>query len=392
MGALTIDREGRRRRDWPLLAGRPENPPVDWPIERSAASRPPVSRGLRLRAHTAHWSGIAGITARLQGLAVRGWGRWRGPILLNDSREEAMILDFRALLTREVLRLTGVLQLVAMASLTLPSTAQPQDPTPQEVVDGLGLESVTVGRVTAFFAPSDRDRAVQLATLSEAAAVLFDQELGLSFEFGLAALSPDDWFSEFPGIPYAIPWVSISERLLFVPSSLREGLLIQGRSEVAGRRHVDFVTLHEYGHVAAKEYYRPLSQRAFVPIPWFGELVATYFGYAYVRSVDLEWADSAQAEWAARVDSYTPRVVSLDWTFMESLPGSEVAPTYAWYQYLLNLRVAELYEVHGIGFLRTLRDDLPWDSVDDWTTESLLIRLEEISPGFRGWADGLRGN
>ena len=72
---------------------------------------------------------------------------------------------------------------------------------------------------------------------------------------------------------------------------------------------------------------------------------------------------------------------------MRSLAGPELAQTYGWYQVMLNLRVVETYAQHGLPFLRRLKETLPVDTMDDWTTESLLDCLEQIAPGFQRWAD-----
>jgi hypothetical protein len=55
-------------------------------------------------------------------------------------------------------------------------------------------------------------------------------------------------------------------------------VLIDGRNT----RRVDFVTLHEFGHLGAKQYLHPASTHEELRIPWFEELVATYFAYAFV--------------------------------------------------------------------------------------------------------------
>lgn len=44
----------------------------------------------------------------------------------------------------------------------------------------------------------------------------------------------------------------------------------------------------------------------------------------------------------------------------------------AWARNLLNLRVADIYDQHGIAFLRALKETLPWQDLDNWTTTSLL--------------------
>jgi hypothetical protein len=108
------------------------------------------------------------------------------------------------------LRLGSVGLLLAVSGSVF--SAHGQEPSPLARVEALGLDTAHVGRVTVYFAPADRDRATELAALAEAAA-FFDRELGISFNFSVAALASEHWFSEFPGVPYAIPWLSVTERL-----------------------------------------------------------------------------------------------------------------------------------------------------------------------------------
>jgi len=56
------------------------------------------------------------------------------------------------------------------ASLLIASAVHAQAHSPLEGVEALGLDMRRVGRVTVYFDPADQERAVQLATLSEAAA------------------------------------------------------------------------------------------------------------------------------------------------------------------------------------------------------------------------------
>lgn len=156
------------------------------------------------------------------------------------------------------------------------------------------------------------------------------------------------------------------------------------------RRTVDFVLLHEYGHLAAKAYFRADSDQDYLPVSWFEEFLANYFAYAFVRASDLDWSEAGKAAWRDEVEGFTPSVLSLNWSFMNELPPDELARTYGWYQYLLNLRAADVYEQHGLGFLRALEDRLAWEETEDWTTESLLSSLEEVAPGFKAWSDGLQ--
>ena len=287
--------------------------------------------------------------------------------------------------------LGGGLFLMTSATLVYSPAADAQSLQPLAQLESLHLDTSKVGRVTAYFEPTDRIRAEELATLSENASAFFERELGIEFELGVAALSPEHWFSEFPNIPYAIPWPSMPDKLIFMPSSLREGLLIQGPTELADRRRVDFVLLHEYGHIAAKAYFRPADDRDYLTVKWFEELLATYFAYAFVRASDSAWATAARDAWRSEVQRYTPAELSLDWSFMNDLPGDELARTYAWYQFMLNLRAAEIYDQHGIRFLEMLQEQLPWLEADDWNTAVVLPLLEEIAPGFEAWEASLPG-
>jgi ribosomal protein S18 acetylase RimI-like enzyme len=280
-----------------------------------------------------------------------------------------------------------------LAGLGAVPSAHAQHPAPLARVEALGLDTARVGRVTVHFAPADRERAAELAALAEAAAAFYDRELGVSFDFGVATLAPDHWFSEFPDLPYAIPWVSGPDRLLFVASSLSEGFMVRGPTPLHDRRRIDAGLLHEYGHLLQNAYLRPESEweRLAVHPSWLGELLANYVSYAYIASADPAWAEGEKAMRRGVVEGYTPPVLSLEWGFMGDLPPDELARTYAWYQNLLTLRAAALYEAHGLCFLRALRDRLRGDPAS-WTTESILPSLEAIAPGFEAWSNDLLGS
>lgn len=272
------------------------------------------------------------------------------------------------------------------------TVAHAQNPTPLARMQASGLDTLTVGRVTAYFAAPDRAHAERLAALSESAAAYFERELGARFPLHLAVLTSEDWFDPYPGAeryPYGMPWGWVEDLLMTVPASLEQGVLISGSDRDADLRRVQFVLLHELGHLANKRYLHPDSPRPYSSVHWLEELLATYFAYAFVRTHDPRWAEAGRAEWATIVEGYTPPVLSLDWPFMRELPPGEAARTYGWYQNLLNLRVAELYEKHGLDLLRRLRSELPWSRSGEWTTETVLPILERVAPGFQAWADGL---
>lgn len=267
-----------------------------------------------------------------------------------------------------------------------------QAPTPLARVRAYELDSVRVGRVTAFFSAAEQTRALEMAELSSAAARHFEQEFGTGFPLHLAVLRPEQWFVPYQGgdsEPYGIPWGWVPELLMTVPASLTEGGLIQGSDRVSDARRVLFVMLHEYGHLAAKRYLHPESDHLYSAVRWFEEVVATYFAYVFIAQEDPVWADEARLEWESHVEADAPASATLDWSFMLRLPPEQFASTYGWYQNLLNVRAAEVYDERGTSFLPALRDQLPWRDADEWTTESLLPLLETVSPGFEAWARAL---
>lgn len=294
---------------------------------------------------------------------------------------------------REGSRASRVMWIALVCLLTRPEPAQGQAQTPLHRVRTAGLDSAMVGRVTAFFAPGDRAHANDLAALLDRAADYFQRDFGGSFPLYLAVLRPQTWFDPYDDdVPalYGVPWGWIPESLIGAPASLTEGILIQGPDEEANLRRVRFVMLHEYGHLAAKEYLHPQGRQLYSSVRWFEEMLATYFAYAFVHRADPDWARTGRREWAQVVQRDPPDSATLDWRFMARLPPQQSGQVYAWYQNLLNVRAADLYAEHGLDFLREVRDQLPWANSDEWTTDMLLTHLESFAPGFQLWAEQLR--
>lgn len=278
------------------------------------------------------------------------------------------------------------------AGVVFVPAAHAQHASPLAKVQALDLDTARIGRVTVYFAAADRGHAEQLAALCEEAAAYLEIEFGTSFPLHLAVLNPEDWFDPYAGAdvqPYGNPWGWVQDLLIGVPASLDEGVLILGPDDHANLRRVRFVMLHEFGHLANKRYLHPESSRPYSSVRWFEEFLATYFAYALVRSSYPKWAETSRSEWSDFIEGYTPPVLSLDWGFMGDLPPEELGQTYAWYQILLNIWAAGVYEEHGLDFLRQVKDQLAWDEAGEWTTESVLSTLEGFAPGFEAWAEDL---
>lgn len=282
---------------------------------------------------------------------------------------------------------------VMLAASVVVGPAHAQGISPLARIRSLGLDTAQVGRVTVYFADTDRERAVQLGALASEAASYYSSALEVSFPLHLAVLSPADWFdpyAEGEPTPYGSPWGWVPDLLMAVPASVDEGVLILGPDQGRNARRIQFVMLHEYGHLANKRYLHPESVRQYSAVRWFEEYLATYFAYAFWESVYPSYAAASRAEWAAFVESYRPPVLSLDWTFMQSLSPEEYGQTYAWYQMVLNLRAADVFREEGLDFLRRVRDEMAWESSAEWTTRSVLASVERIAPGFGAWAEALQ--
>ncbi len=255
-------------------------------------------------------------------------------------------------------------------------------------VKNLGLSTISTEGTIVYFDKPDSIRSREFADLSVSMVKFFKEKVNIRYNLKVAALGPGNWFSEFPGIPYAVPWPYFPDRIIMMPSSLTEGIMINPkRSRQQNKWFVDFVLLHEYSHFLEKDYFRPSDKSDYISVKWFGEFIANYLAYAYIHSTDTTWATEAKKMWRENLKTYTPGKFTLDWSFMNDLSPQELGPTYGWYQVMLNLKAAELYEKYGVGLLQTLKAELPWQEVENWNTKTLLPLLENIYPGFKKWSE-----
>lgn len=290
-----------------------------------------------------------------------------------------------------VQRRLAVLAMLAGFVAVAPTSAQ--DASPLARVRSLGLDSARVGGVTVHFAAADRTRAERLGALANEAASYYANVYDTTFPLHLAVLGPADWFDPYVAggtPPYGSPWGWVPDLLMTVPASLDQGVLILGPDHDANARRVEFVMLHEFGHLANKRYLHPESARPYSAVRWFEEFLATYFAYAFWESRYPSHAAASRAEWADFAAGFTPPVVSLDWTFMQDLAPLEYGQTYAWYQVVLNLHAADIFRAEGLDFLRRVRDEMSWDASGEWTTRSVLASVNGFAPGFGAWAEAIQ--
>jgi hypothetical protein len=63
---------------------------------------------------------------------------------------------------------------------------------------------------------------------------------------------------------------------------------------------------------------------------------------------------------------------------------------YGWFQGKFFERVAQVHKVKGLAFIEEVRRAFPADEVEPLPAEVVIRRLEQISPGFIDWSQGLQ--
>src|SRR5688500_9271838 len=151
-------------------------------------------------------------------------------------------------------------------------------------------------RITVYFAPEHRERALRDRTLVEEAMAFYADSLAVSAPLTLAVLTREQWDRAVTWRPYGIPGVAGEPPVAFLPATddnlaaddalalradvsaaARQMIEGHGRSyEEGARRYVGLVGLHELGHTYTRAFgIRPSHL-------WLNELLATYMAQAFL--------------------------------------------------------------------------------------------------------------
>jgi hypothetical protein len=84
------------------------------------------------------------------------------------------------------------------------------------------------------------------------------------------------------------------------------------------------------------------------------------------------------------VEAYPPEFRSLE--EFEKRYDNMPQETYAWFQGMFHMRLAELYKKRGVEFLNDLREAGIVAGIKYRTVSELMMRLEKAAPGFQRWA------
>lgn len=290
------------------------------------------------------------------------------------------------------------------------SSAYSQDKYCIDDVKNLNLQSIP-GKITAYYSPGQENRARELKSLLERAARLFEDSLGIKIEFSLAALNVKDW-NGIMDRPYGLPcmrpgtckrsntkfptakYVAIMpgavdgpvyDSWMILKDSVRPATLqALNRSglnfEQGGKVLIDFVGLHEvahaYAHAFGINYY----------VNFFAELIADYLAYAFLRSTSERMDEKVISVLRANINEIKP--IHSSFTAYEKFRSSEHPPTETWYNSVITLKAAEIYEQRGFEFLYAIRKAFTEDE-GQLKTDVILKRLEIIHPGILDWSEGI---
>jgi hypothetical protein len=268
--------------------------------------------------------------------------------------------------------------LVVLAALLVVPTHTPGQTTPSllEAVRKAAPPRVD-GPIPTHFSPGAEQRAKDLQGVLAKASAFYQERLGLSPTFTLALLDPQAWKSVTGGaVPYGLPFVNGAPPVMVMPFR-QEGAIVTGYMANASRlpaevvklveasrrpfaAHVadmvDLVGYHELGHLYVGEWGINPHTR------WFSELLATYFGYAFLAERLPELART--------------------WEIVYSGVGAD---NYIWYQGRFSERVFAIFAIERLDFLRKVKDAFPGPPNERLASDQLLEQLEKVRPGFKEW-------
>jgi hypothetical protein len=254
-------------------------------------------------------------------------------------------------------------------------------------VRSLNVDSLN-SEILVYFTPGYKERAEYLSGILKEANNFFKDSLGVEYDYSIAVLDETQWNELDAPYPYGLPWNNAYKPyVIFMPADTSHGAVVDDLSNFLERsdanKYVDNIGLHEVGHTYVCEYiYGGRFTDPEIPFRWFDELMANYFCYAFLKSVQPSMAnllyDVAFRTYDTAGFNYTTLQQFEDYYF--EIPP----PNYHWYQVTFIKRVIDVYNKNGLNFIREVKEKISWDK--ERTTEELLLELEIIAPGFIDWA------
>ena len=213
--------------------------------------------------------------------------------------------------------------LFLMVLIAIPASAQ--ETTALYRVQSLNNPSA-LNRIRVYYSPGYEKRALELRAMIEDAMQFYERKLQIKEEINLAVLTPDQWRQVGLQVPYGVPNVSSSPRVIFLPATTnnatteanlslknkvsRQALKMIESSgftyEEGASKSVDLLGLHELGHMYSTAHGINAANK------WLDEFLATYFAYAYLRQRHPKLARLWEGVSHAYVDSIEPKHTALE--------------------------------------------------------------------------------
>ncbi len=289
-----------------------------------------------------------------------------------------------------------LLVLMALAAVS----TRAQETTALQRVQNLNTPSA-LNRIRVYYSPGSENRALELRAMIEDAMQFYERRLQIKEEINLAVLTPEQWRQVGLQVPYGVPNVSSSPRVIFLPATTdnaatKANLGLKDRLsratlkkieasgytyEEGATKSVDLLGLHELGHVYAAAFGINAANK------WLDEFLATYFAYAYLRQRKPKLARLWDGMSKAYVDGIQPKHSALK--DFERLYFGVGLDNYGWYQAKFLIKAAQIYESKKLRLLREIRKAFPQSEVEPISLEIGLKRVEKISPGFIAWSKDL---
>jgi hypothetical protein len=280
------------------------------------------------------------------------------------------------------------------AAVPTQNVAPPLPRTLKEHLDQQGFETIP-GKVPVRLKGADVERARGLQAMFEDAKQFLEGAFGGDRSLTIAFLTREQW-EGLPNMPpYGIPFIDpegvvaipatadnvLTQHILSaedrVSADTRQRILDAGFSyEEAARLFPELVSMHELGH-----RFFELKKR-----PWFNELMASYFGYAYLKEANPALATVWDALSDSLVETITPSTRSV--AEFDRLYFGVGADTYLWFQGKFQEGVEWLYDAQGLAFGERVRAAFPKPSENLYSI-NIWDRVDAFAPGFRRWAQAI---
>jgi hypothetical protein len=253
------------------------------------------------------------------------------------------------------------------------------------------------GSVTVYYPDLFEREASEIHKLIESAVEYYNQDLKINIPISVFLLGPEEfakyskeqWGSEAPYntfLPFVVQGTPASmylplnagSALDFFSLKAIEGspsiIPIGSTSQEMSQRFTTLVGLHELGH----QYMRELKITQ--PVHWFQEMMANFIADAFLLKVSP--ADAKL--WISIMEAYEKILIPTNKTFSGIHKGGQ--ENYVWWQGNTAVLARELYNIYGLDFIQKMQD-LNNEKIFQEDDPNFIVALDEISPGFKQWAE-----